>query len=53
MTLEKASLKTRGPRWPWIAHLNFVEDHSQYIYIFFFWGGGGGGRWGGEGILKA
>ena len=23
--------ETREPRWPWIAHLNFWEDHSQFF----------------------
>ena len=25
--------KTSGPRWPWIAHPNFLEDHSQFFLV--------------------
>ena len=25
--------ETRGPRWPWIAHLNFWDDHSQFLFL--------------------
>ena len=28
-------LKTRGPRWHWIAHLNFREDHGQFLFVAF------------------
>ena len=26
---KKKKKKKGGPRWPWIAHLNFPDDHSQ------------------------
>ena len=26
--------KTRGPRWPWIAHLKFWEDYSNFFCRF-------------------
>ena len=28
-------ISTREPRWPWIAHLNFSEDHSQCFALLF------------------
>ena len=33
---KRNNSKTRGPRWPWIAHLNFWDNHS--LFFFFFWG---------------
>ena len=27
--------KTRGPRWSWIAHLNFLDDHNQFFFVAF------------------
>ena len=35
MMLIEKTLKTRGPRWRWIAHLNILEDHSQFFFFFF------------------
>ena len=36
--------KTRGPRWHWIAHLNFWDYPGKFFFFFFFFfffGGGG------------
>ena len=26
---------TKGPRWPWITHLNLLDDPSQFFFVAF------------------
>ena len=32
---SNSNISTRGPRWPWIAHLNFSDYPSQFLFFFF------------------
>ena len=32
----EGKLLTSGPRWPWIAHLNFLDDHSHFFCFVAF-----------------
>ena len=31
--LEREDIKTRGPRWPWITHLIFLDCSSQWFFF--------------------
>ena len=33
--MVKFNNSTRRPRWPWIAHLNFWDDHSPIFFVAF------------------
>ena len=33
--VSKWCIKTRGPRWPLVAYLNFWDDHSQIFFVAF------------------